>query len=193
MTPKDINAANLKGRHSMKRFSVLCSIIALFVLVTGSQVFSLKRDVRAMPNSAFDGFDPNSYYRFTTKFRGPGLSLDLDENDNRVYMEKSGDLNGQFWKITPVGGGYYRLTTQFRGPGLSLDLDENNNRVYMEKSGDLNGQFWKITPVGGGYYRLTTQFRGPGLSLDLDENNNRVYMEKSGDLDGQFWKITKLN
>jgi serine/threonine protein kinase len=146
-------------------------------------------------NNSVKDFDPKSYYRLTTKFTGSGLSLDIDENDQKkVYMEKSDDLTGQYWKITPMGDGYYRLTTKFTGIGMSLDIDENNQKkVYMEISGDLAGQYWKITPLGDGYYRLTTKFTGNELSLDIDENNQKkVYMEKSDDLTGQYWKITKI-
>ena len=139
-------------------------------------------------------FDENAYYRLTTAWQGEGKSLDVinDGTNNRVQLAKTGGYSGQFWKLTPTGGGYYRLTTMWQGTGKSLDI--KNDQVELAKTGSYTGQFWKITPTGGGYYRLTTYFKGEGQSLDVinDGTNNRIRLAKTGNYSGQFWKLTKI-
>ena len=110
--------------------------------------------------------DPDAYYRITSYWQGAGKSLDIvnDGTNDHPWLGDSGPYSGQFWKLTPVGGGYYRLTTQWLGTGKSLDIinDGKNNQPVMSNSENYSGQLWKLTRLPGGFYRLTTQWLGDG-------------------------------
>jgi len=178
-----------------------------FLLAIASPAFHLRSDVSAATSNrensaATQGvFDAKSYYRLTTKWQGDGKSLDVvndGKSNNQLILAKTGKFSGQFWKITPVGGGYYRLTTEWQGSGKSLDVvndGKNNNQLILAKTGKFSGQFWKITSMGAGYYRLTTQWQGEGKSLDIvndRKNNNQPILADTGNYFGQFWKISKV-
>lgn len=140
-------------------------------------------------------WDPNTYYRFTTKWLGEDISLDIinDGENDKLMMAKTGNYLGQFWKITPLESGYCRLTTKWQGDDKSLDVinDGLNDKLRLFKTGKYSGQAWKITPLGNGYYRLTTLFQGEGMSLDVinDGVNNKLKLAKTGEYSGQYWFI----
>jgi cell division protein YceG involved in septum cleavage len=147
-------------------------------------------------------FDPNVFYNLSPQYQ-PTKSLDVvndGKNFNKVWLDKTQNVSGQAWKITPVAGqpGFYRLSPLYQ-PTKSLDVvndGKNFNQVWLEKTGNWTGQFWKITPVDGqpGFYRLSPQFQ-PTKSLDVvndGKNFNQVWLEKTGSWTGQFWKITSL-
>jgi hypothetical protein len=69
------------------------------------------------PNASSQTFD-KPYYRLTTEWLGKRKSLDVpnEGQNNHVRMAKSESLQGQSWKITPIGDtGYFRLTTEWLG------------------------------------------------------------------------------
>ena len=180
----------------------------------GSKWTVFNQDRVAMPNGAgfniitltpkpvevtpSETIDPDAYYRITSYWQGAGKSLDIvnDGTNDHPWLGDSGPYSGQFWKLTPVGGGYYRLTTQWLGTGKSLDIinDGKNNQPVMSNSENYSGQLWKLTPLPGGFYRLTTQWLGDGKSLDVinDGTNNQVWLSNSADVSGQYWKLTRL-
>jgi hypothetical protein len=106
----------------------------------------------APPVSA--AFDARCYYRLTTLWQGDGMSLDIlyDGKANNVpILARSGNYDGQFWKLTPEANGFYRLTTQAQGDALSLDSVNDstaNNIPILSKTGcNDSGQLWKVTPI----------------------------------------------
>jgi ricin-type beta-trefoil lectin protein len=121
-----------------------CSSIAVVSVALSGAVFAASEE---------GVFDAKSYYRLTTKWRGDGKSLDVvndGKNNNQLILARTGKFSGQFWKITPVGGGYYRLTTEWQGSGKSLDVvndRKNNNQPILADTGNYFGQFWKISKV----------------------------------------------
>ncbi|MGJ8743656.1 RICIN domain-containing protein [Polaribacter sp.] len=143
--------------------------------------------------------DNDYYYRLTTRWQGDSKSLDIlnDSKKNKPILAKTGAYTGQYWKITPVGGGYYRLSNQWQGEYKSLDIvnDGKNNKPILVNTGNYTGQFWKITSVGGGYYRLTNKWQGATKSLDIinDSKKNTPILAKTGSYTGQYWKFTKLH
>lgn len=145
--------------------------------------------------------DPAYYYRLTTQWQGEGKSLDIinDGQNNRLWLNASGSTTGQFWKLTPLGGGFYRLTTAWLGDGKSLDIvndGQKDDTPTMANSGNYSGQYWKMTPLGGEFYRLTTNWQGDGKSLDIVNDgkiNNRPILANTGNYSGQFWKLTRLH
>ena len=185
-------------------------LLAITMLALFGLTFLLKSDVSAgakLPTNfnreqitaTREGFDPNSYYRFTTQWRGDGKSLDIvndGKSNNQLILADTGNFSGQRWRITPVGDGYYRLTAEWQGNAKSIDVVNagKNNQLIMADTGNYSGQFWKITSLGGGYYRLTTQWQGDGKSLDIvnDGKNNQVILADTGNFSGQSWKITKI-
>lgn len=196
----------MKGRVLRLNF-----LLAIAVLALAGQPSLLRSNVSAGSATvnftgdgsaaAQDTFEPNSYYRLTTKWQGDKKSLDIvndGKNNNQPILAVTGDYSGQYWKITPTGNGYYRLTTEWQGTGKSLDIvndGKNNNRIILSKTGKYTGQNWKITSLGDGYYRLTTQWQGTGKSLDIvndGKDNNQPVLADTGNYTGQFWKITKV-
>ena len=93
-------------------------------------------------------FDANARYTLSPNFQ-PTKSLDVinDGKNNRVWLDKTQNVTGQFWKITPVKGmpGYFRLSPNFQST-KSLDVinDGENNRVWLDKTQNVTGQYWKI-------------------------------------------------
>ena len=193
-----------------RRIFQVSFLLAIPVLALFGPAFLLKSDVSAsarLPTNfnqeriatAQEGFAPNNYYRFTTKWRGDGKSLDIVNDgklNNQLRLTDTGNFSGQRWRITPIGDGYYRFTSEWRGNSKSIDVvnDGKNNQLIMADTGNYSGQFWKITSLGGGYYRLTTQWQGDGKSLDIvnDGKNNQVILAGTGNFSGQIWKITKI-
>ena len=170
------------GTATLRRYCVFVSLVAL---------------------ASFAGqaaaIDENSYYRLTTKWQGPGKSLDVvnDGSNNRLQLAPTGDYSGQSWRFQSVGNGYYRLTTSWQGPGISLDVvnDGRNNKLQLAPTGDYGGQYWKVAPAGNGYYRLTTKWQGPGKSLDVvnDGGNNQLQLADTANVSGQLWKLTAVS
>ncbi|NPC70490.1 RICIN domain-containing protein, partial [Corallococcus exiguus] len=143
-------------------------------------------------------FDARCYYRLTTLWQGEGMSLDIlyDGKANNVpILARTGDYDGQLWKLTPEANGYYRLTTQWRGTSLSL-ANASGNRPLLVKSAAVPEQRWKLNPEPNGIYRLTTQAQGDALSLDIVNDsraNNVPILAKTGCNDsGQLWKVTPV-
>ncbi|RKG52496.1 hypothetical protein D7X30_33345 [Corallococcus sp. AB011P] len=143
-------------------------------------------------------FDARCYYRLTTLWQGEGMSLDIlyDGKANNVpILARTGDYDGQRWKLTPEANGFYRLTTQWRGTSLSL-ANAAGNRPLLVKSADVPEQRWKLIPEPNGIYRLTTQAQGDALSLDIVNDsiaNNIPILAKTGCNDsGQLWKVTTV-
>ncbi|MFN4911401.1 MAG: hypothetical protein ACK444_10435 [Flavobacteriales bacterium] len=101
-----------------------------------------------LSQDVFAQFDANARYTLSPNFQ-PTKSLDVinDGKNNRVWLDKTQNVTGQFWKISPVIGmqGYYRLSPDFQ-PTKSLDVinDGENNRVWLDKTQNVTGQFWKI-------------------------------------------------
>jgi hypothetical protein len=149
------------------------------------------------PNASSQTFD-KPYYRLTTEWLGKRKSLDVpnEGQNNHVRMAKSESLQGQSWKITPIGDtGYFRLTTEWLGQKKSLDVvnDGKNNKVQLAKTDDVEGQYWKITPLGNGHYRLTTKWLGETRCLDVvnDGKNDKLELtDSANDTTGQAWKFT---
>jgi hypothetical protein len=136
-----------------------------------------------------------SWYRLTNMFLGAGRSLDTYSNDgNEPFMGITGNYSGQYWKITPIGGGYYRFTNMFLGDGRSLDTYSNDgNEPFMGNTGNYSGQYWNISPLDGGYYRLTNMFLGSSRSLDTySDAGNEPFMGNTGNYSGQYWLITLI-
>jgi hypothetical protein len=103
-------------------------------------------------HQGFAQFDPNAWYKLSPKYQ-PTKSLDVvndGKNYNQVWLDKTQQVTGQSWKITPINGqpGYYRLSPQYQ-PTKSLDVindGKNYNKVWLDKTQQVTGQSWKITP-----------------------------------------------
>ena len=99
-----------------KRIHQVTFLMALAMLAIASLAFPLRSDVSANSKPLADfnpknsvtlqgGFDPRSYYRLTTQWRGTGKSLDVvndGTNNNQLILADTGNYEGQFWKITKV-------------------------------------------------------------------------------------------
>jgi hypothetical protein len=82
---------------------------------------------------------------------GQKKSLDVvnDGKNNKVQLAKTDDVEGQYWKITPLGNGHYRLTTKWLGETRCLDVvnDGKNDKLELtDSANDTTGQAWKFTP-----------------------------------------------
>jgi len=150
----------------MKFATILASIVALVASAITAQAF-----------------DTGVYYRLSTQFRGPGMSLDVfngGAKNNMTHLAPAADYSGQHWRLTPAGNDYYRLKTMFRGEDMCLDVFNSgpkNNQVHLARCANYSGQLWRLRPDNG-WYRLTTQFRGPNMCLDIfnggADNNQRT-------------------
>lgn len=92
----------------MKYATILASIVALVASAITAQAF-----------------DTGVYYRLSTQFRGPGMSLDVfngGAKNNMTHLAPAADYSGQHWRLTPAGNDYYRLKTMFRGEDMCLDV-----------------------------------------------------------------------
>lgn len=142
-------------------------------------------------------FDENKYYRLTTKWQGPGKSLDILNNgkNNQPILSATGNYTGQMWKIKNLGNNTYQLSTQWQGDNkvLSCPQGANENRPMLENSGSA-GSTWYIKSIGGGYYQITNG-RLTDKSLDIinDGKNNQIQVAKTGSYTGQMWQITAFS
>jgi predicted neuraminidase len=147
-------------------------------------------------------FDQNGWYSLSPMYQ-PAKSLDVlndGRNYNQVWLDKTQNVTGQFWKISPVQGqpGCFRLSPQYQ-PSKSLDVindGRNYNQVWLDRTQPANGQFWKITPIEGqqGYFRLSPQYQ-PQKSLDVindGKNYDQVWLDNTQNISGQYWKITRV-
>jgi hypothetical protein len=142
-------------------------------------------------------FTSDAWHNLSPQFQ-PDRSLDVvnDGMNNTVILDKTADVAGQLWQITPIPGeaGFFRLSPKFQ-PDKSLDVlnDGTNNTVVLDRTADVTGQFWQITPIPGeaGFFRLSPQFH-PGRSLDVvnDGTYDTVTLEQTANVTGQFWRIT---
>ena len=104
-----------------------------------------------LSQEVFAQFDVNARYKLSPNFQ-PTKSLDVinDGKNNTVWLDKTQNVTGQFWKIAPVEGkqGYFRLSSYFQ-PTKSLDVinDGKNNTVWLDKTQNVTGQFWKIAII----------------------------------------------
>jgi hypothetical protein len=104
-----------------------------------------------LSQEVFAQLDENARYTLSPNFQ-PTKSLDVinDGENNTVWLDKTQNVTGQLWKITPVEGmqGYFSLSPDFQ-PTKSLDVinDGENNRVWLDKTQNVTGQFWKIAII----------------------------------------------
>ncbi len=154
------------------------------------------------PTEPMQFFDQNTWYNLSSMYQ-PSKSLDVindGRNFNQVWLDKTQNISGQFWKITPIPGqpGFFRLSPQYQ-PTKSLDVindGKNFNQVWLDRTQLANGQFWKISPIEGqmGYFRLSPQYQ-PDKSLDVindGKNFNQIWLDKTQNTSGQYWKITPM-
>jgi hypothetical protein len=154
------------------------------------------------PASA-QSIDPNFYYKLSTRFRGPGMKLDVfngGARNNLTHLEPDQDVSGQFWRFRENADGTFRLSTLFRGPSMCLDIfngGPRSNQPHLDKCANLTGQFWFITVTETtDAVRLTTRFRGPGMCLDIfngGPDDNQPHLAQCPDLSGQLWLLTKTD
>ena len=139
--------------------------------------------------------DPGFYYKLSTEFRGPDMSMDVfngGPKNNQARLDRDQDVSGQNWRFAPTGDGSFRLTTEFRGPRMCLDINPPTNRAELRPCGNYTGQFWQIVRSGDSV-RLTTAFRGPRMCLDIDPDNNQPELRSCGDYSGQAWTLTRTD
>jgi M6 family metalloprotease-like protein len=164
-----------------------------------SQMFALALGLSAaLSNSQVraQSIDPTRWYRLSNLFLGDGRSLDTYGGDvNEPYMGATGDLTGQYWKLTPLGDGYYRVTNDFLGDCRALDTyADGENRPFMGQTGNYSGQSWRITSTGKDRARLSNLFLGEARSLDTySGSTNRPFMGQTGNYSGQHWQLTALH
>ncbi len=108
------------------------------------------------------------HYRFSNFQLGLNASMDVGDIAGQAHkvgmMLPTSQASGQYWTITPVGGGFVRLSNTFTGPNQCLDV-AGDGAVYMDGCGRQIGQRWRIEGVVGGV-RLTNAFAA-GRCLDL--------------------------
>lgn len=143
-----------------------------------------------------DPFDPNAYYRLTTKLQGTGMSMEAAALDEDIRLGATGDYSNQYWKVR-LEAGCYRLTTMWMGAEKSLEVandGKNNDHLTLADTGDYTRQCWKITPQNGEYFRLTTKWQGDGKSLGVSAGSLDVLrLHDTGNFTNQMWKFTRLN
>ncbi len=118
------------------------------------------------------------WFRIQNVALGSSFSLDTG------VIAASGNYSGQYWELTPLGGGSYRLTNMFQGVGMSFDTTQ------MAATGNYSGQYWTLTPVTNGVYRLTNEFRGPGESLAVDQQSQAILSAATAEDESQYWEIS---
>jgi hypothetical protein len=117
----------------MKYATILASIVALVASTITAQAF-----------------DTGVYYRLSTQFRGPGISLDVFNGgvkNNMTHLAPASDYSGQHWRLTPAGNDYYRLKTMSRGEDMCLDVfngGPKNNQVHLRRCADYSGQIMAL-------------------------------------------------
>ncbi len=138
---------------------------------------------------------PDTYYEFTTQFRGPHMCMDVfnggDEN-NFVNLSRCGNYSGQKWNLRPAGHGRFRLTTEFRGTGMCLDVvngGPRSNRLQLARCGNYSGQFWTLSPFGAGRGMVLTNDFTPGRCADI--HDDRVDVSPCGNYSGQNWFVRR--
>jgi len=143
---------------------------------------------------------PSQWYRLTNAFTGPGLSLNVvDDNGTAssgvLQMSPSGNVSSQWWQLTPYpypSSSTYAFFTLFLGTKKHLDVYGNDaTKPHLADAGNYSGQIWTISPWGDGTWQLTNQYSGSGLHLDVYSDTKVPFMG-DGDHTGQHWTFTSL-
>ncbi|HUJ61203.1 MAG TPA: C1 family peptidase [Kofleriaceae bacterium] len=123
---------------------------------------------------------------FTTPaewFHVQNLALGSSYSLDTGVIAATGNYSGQYWELSPLGGGYYRLTNMFQGEAMAFDT------TRMAATGNYSGQYWILAPITDGVYRLTNDFLGPGTSLAVDPYTLAVESQPTRDDPTQYWAI----
>jgi len=124
---------------------------------------------------------PARWFHIQNVALGSGYSLDTG------VIAATGNYSGQYWEVSPLGGGYVRLTNSYQGEGMAFDTTQ------MAATGNYSGQSWQLEPITDGVYRLTNQYLGPGTSLAVNPSTRAVESAPTADDPRQYWAITVAN
>ncbi len=113
------------------------------------------------------------HYRFNNFQLGLNMSMDVGDLAGQAHkigmMLQTSEATGQYWTITPIGGGFVRLSNTYTGRNQCLDV-ANDGAVFMDGCRGQLGQRWRIEGVVGGV-RLTNVFAA-GRCLDVFSGPN---------------------
>jgi hypothetical protein len=129
----------------------------------------------ANPSPTFTS--PAKWFHIQNVALGGSYSLDTG------VIAATGNYSGQYWELSPLGGGTYRLTNEFQGKSKSFDTTQ------MAETGNYSGQYWLLEPITNGVYRLTNDFLGPRTSLAVDPSTLAIESAPSADDPSQSWEI----
>jgi hypothetical protein len=131
--------------------------------------------------------DPNPTFTTSVEwFRIQNLALGSSFSLDTGVIAATGNYSGQYWSLTPLGGGAYRLTNLFQGDATSFDTTQ------MAASGNYSGQYWTLTAVTNGVYRLTNAFLGTGASLAVDPSTHTIVSATTAESTTQYWQIAQI-
>jgi C1A family cysteine protease len=129
----------------------------------------------ANPSPTFSS--PASWFRIQNVALGTSYSLDTG------VIAATGNYTGQYWELSPLGGGSYRLTNMFQGGAMSFDTTQ------MAATGNYSGQYWQLVPITNGVYRLTNDFLGAGTSLAVNTSTLAIESDPTAEDATQYWQI----
>ncbi len=130
----------------------------------------------ADPSPTFSA--PASWFHIQNVALGSSYSLDTG------VIAATGNYSGQYWMLSPLGGGYYRLTNSFQGAGMAFDTWQ------MATTGNYSGQYWLLVPITNGVYRLTNEYLGPGTSLTVNTATRVLESDPTVEDPSQYWRIS---
>ncbi|HTR50969.1 MAG TPA: C1 family peptidase [Kofleriaceae bacterium] len=124
---------------------------------------------------------PAEWFHIQNVALGGSYSLDTG------VIAATGNYSGQWWELSPLGGGYYRLTNSYQGEGMAFDT------WTMAQTGNYSGQYWLLEPITDGVYRLTNEYLGQGTSLAVNTHTLAIESDPTADDPTQYWEIFEAN
>ncbi|MGE3420336.1 MAG: ricin-type beta-trefoil lectin domain protein [Bradyrhizobium sp.] len=137
-----------------------------------------------------------NYQRLTTEFLGGSMSMDVADTGRADLLRRTAmmlptsNAQGQFWLLSPSGGGNFRMTTAWTGAGQCLDVGQGGV-LYFDTCGPQIGQQWQVQRTAGGRVRIMNAFM-PGHCLDVNNDPSAyvVLLRPCGPQIGQNWDVT---
>ena len=166
----------------MKTSSLGVSVLVISLLAAAP---ALAQSTRPPPN-----------YNFTTKFRGPGMCLDVytsGPKNNRARMTPCAGTPSQTWQLVRATGGAYHLTTLLGGPGMCLGVIEKGpgaNNLGLAKCADTASQNWTLRTTNGAM-KMTSTYKG-GICAEVingQADDNDIAFVKCANTTGQIWDM----
>lgn len=174
----------------------------LTVISTASASAPATSPAATQPAAPVPTISPQSWYRLTNLYLGPGISLDVindagTNSSGKLQMASTGRFSGQYWQILSASSSTFSLRTMFLGPTMCLSVvagaAPNTNNVYYPQLAPKDGssaQTWKIETLSDGTFRLSSEAQ-EGLYMDTYADTHELFLG-TADHSGQHWKIDAI-